>query len=65
MSIFLTSPPRMSTNAREESTVCGFRGEVSCGRNSRALAMGPASRYGKNAVYTAKSSAGAGESCPR
>ena len=55
----------MSTNARDESTVCGFRGEVSCGRNSRARAMGPASRYGKNAVYTAKSSVGAGASWPR
>ena len=65
MSIFLARPPRMSTNARDESTACGFLGEVSCGRNSRALAMGPASRYGKKATYTAKSSAGAGASWPR
>ena len=55
----------MSTKAREESTARGSLGEVSCGRNSRARAMGPASRYGKKAVYTAKSRVGAGVSWPR
>ncbi len=43
----------------------GSCGEASCGRKSRARAMGPASRYGKKATYTPKSRVEAGASWPR
>ena len=43
----------------------GSRGAASCGRNSLARAIGPASVYGKKATYTAKSIIDAVRSLPR
>src|SRR6476660_6129666 len=62
---FLNMPVTINRNAREASMWRGSARRRSCGRNSVARTIGPATRCGKNDRYTAKRISDVGLTIPR